>query len=236
MYSSRKARVESRRNIRNAIILLILTLAIGTAFIRFGIPALVKVSVFLTDLKSSGEAVDIDDKTPPAPPKLNDLPEFTNNLKVDIEGSAEPGASVILNINGVSEELIVNKEGGFIHSFTLRGGENSVSAIAKDNSGNESQITKVYKIVYDDNPPDLQVTSPDNNSEYYGSKQRQIVIEGETEKDANVTINDRFVSVDDDGSFAFATTLSEGDNEFTIVTTDKAENESQTVIVLKYSQ
>jgi len=85
----------------------------------------------------------------------------------------------------------------------------------------------VYEVVFDNESPDLEVTSPEEGKEYYGSKERQITIEGLTEDGVSLTINDRIVAVDEDGTFTFLTTLNEGKNNFNIKSTDKAENQTE---------
>jgi hypothetical protein len=221
---SRLTRVEERKNIKQAIFYSLLTIGIVVGFIFFGIPALAKFAGFLTDLKKSSQPVEINDTTPPAPPTLDLVPKYTNKETFEITGKTESGATVILFLNNDKEEILANKEGEFSYTFKLNRGENSFSAKAKDAAGNESQKSKVYKIIFDDEPPVLEILSPDNDKEFYGPKERQIIIKGKTEDGASVFVNERVVAVEEDGSFSFMTTLSEGENTFTIKATDPAGN------------
>ncbi len=233
-YSRLKA-TEERKNIRKAFVFAFLTIATLAIFIFLGIPAIAKFAAFLTDLRKSGEPVEKVDTTPPVPPKLDPLPEFTNQVRVELKGSTEPGATVVLFINNKKDEVLANKGGVFTYSLPLNKGENTISALAKDSAGNESQESSTHKITYDDEPPEIEVNSPEDGTTYYGSKQRQIVIEGKTEELASVTINDRIVVVESDGSFAFATTLTEGENSFTIKAQDSAGNATEKSITLHFS-
>lgn len=232
---SRLSKTEERRNVRKALVFIFLTISTLGLFLFFGLPTVAKFAAFLTDIRKSGEPIEKDDTTPPVPPRLDSLPEATNKLKTEIKGRTEPGATVILFLNGRQEELLANKEGEFTYTFLLSKGENSISALAKDSSGNKSQKSNVLKITFDNEPPEIEISSPENESEYYGSKQRQVVIEGKTEEGASVTINDRVVVVENDGSFAFTTTLSEGENQFAIKAQDKAENTAETSLTLHFS-
>ena len=45
----------------------------------------------------------------------------------------------------------------------------------------------------------------------------------------------RIVVVESDGSFAFTTTLSEGENQFTVKASDKAGNSTEAVLKLNFS-
>jgi len=205
------------------------------AFIFLGLPVLANFAGFLTDIRKSSLPIEKSDTTPPAPPKLASLPEFTNKLSLKLNGTTEPGASVILSLNGQEEELVADKDGEFSFTFELNQGENTVTAFARDSAGNESQMTNVYKITFDNEEPSLEVISPDDGSEYFGSKERQVTITGKTEDGASVTINDRIVVVDANGEFILTTTLTEGENIFTVKTEDRAGNSTQTSLTLLFT-
>jgi len=224
---SRIARTEEKKNIKRAILFGGLTISIIIAFIFFGLPTIARFAGFLTDLRKSGSPVEINDTTPPAPPILERFAEYTKEQKLKISGKTEPGATVTLFLNTNDEEIIANKDGEFNYTFKLRKGENTISVKAKDSAGNESQESKIYEIVFDNESPDLEITSPEEGKEYYGSKERQITIEGLTEDGVSLTINDRIVAVEEDGTFTFLTTLEEGKNNFNIKSTDKAENQTE---------
>lgn len=232
---SRRNSVERKKNIRSAYVFGALTIVSLVLLFFFGLPAIVKFSAFLGEVRKSGEPVSIEDTTPPAPPRLDEIPEFTNKLNIDISGSAEPGSTVIIKFNSDEVEILVNKEGIFSKSYGLQKGNNVFSLVARDSSGNISQESDSFRVVFDDTPPELTIAKPENESQYFGSRQRQIVIEGTTESDANVTINDRFVSVSENGGFTFATTLNEGENVFAIKSIDPAGNSTEESLNLTFS-
>jgi hypothetical protein len=232
---SRLARTEERQSIRRAIFFTFLTIVSIFAFIFLGLPVLAKFAGFLTDLKKSGLPIERNDTTPPAPPRLENLPEYTNEFSVEVKGTTEAGASIILFLNNDEEELVVNKDGEFNFTFKLDKGENTVSVKARDAAGNESQETDTYKIIFDNEPPELEITSPEDGKEFYGSKERQVSINGKTEESASVIVNDRIVAVDASGNFTFVTTLSEGENGFTIKTEDKAGNSNEASLTLRFT-
>jgi len=232
---SRLVRTEEKQNIRRAIFFTFLTVVSILAFIFFGLPVLAKFAGFLADLRKSGLPIERGDTTPPAPPKLESLPEYTNEFSVEIKGTTEPGATLILFLNSKEEEAVADKDGEFNFTFKLNKGENSVSLKARDAAGNESQKTDVYKIIFDNEPPGLEITSPEDGKEFYGSKERQVSINGQTEEGASVTINDKIVAVDANGSFTFVTTLSEGENSFTIKAEDRAGNSTEASLTLHFT-
>ena len=145
-------------------------------------------------------------------------------------------ATLILFLNGSEEEIIITNDGEFLHDFPLRKGTNRISAKVKDPAGNQSVETDVIKIEYDNLAPSLSINAPSDGDEFYGSDERQVVITGTTDENTDIEINGRLVDVDSDGEFTYLTTLSEGDNEFTIVAIDKADNDKEEKLILKFSE
>jgi hypothetical protein len=234
-YYSRRASIEERKNIRQAFLFGVLAIVGLIILVTFGLPLVAKFASFLTNIKQSELPVEQEDKTPPAPPRFDAFPEVTNKLSIEINGNAEPGSTVVLFLNQKKEEVITNNDGGFNYTFSLNKGKNTISALAKDNSGNESQKTDVLTVTFDNQPPDLEILKPEDGSEFFGSRQRQITIEGKTEEGATLTINDRVVVVDENGDFVFTKSLSEGDNSFLIKSKDKSENITEKTINLRFS-
>ena len=220
---------------RTAVLLGGLTVILIGGIFVFGLPTVAKFAAFLTDLRKSGEPVEINDTTPPAPPRFDTLPEATNKTQIEVSGESEPGATVVLSFNKDIQEVLADSEGSFRFTFELNDGQNSLIASAKDSSGNESQKTEGVTITFDDEEPSLSINSPSEGASFFGSKQRQVVVEGATDSEASLSINDRFVLVEEDGSFAFATTLSEGENTFNLKSQDKAGNQTEKSLKVNFA-
>jgi bacillopeptidase F len=232
---SRRSNTQQKKNIRKAFVFGLLTIGVLLIFLFFGLPTVARFAAFLTDLRSSSQPVEINDTTPPAPPRISEPAEYTSKTAIDIKGTTEPGANVIIYANGDEEEVLSNKGGEFTFEWELLDGENRIYAKAKDAAGNESQESEVHIVTYDNEAPDLTVSSPENGKTFYGSSERQITIEGLTEEGSSVTINDRLVVVNAQGEFTFATTLSDGENTFNIKATDRAGNTKETTLSVNYS-
>jgi len=232
---SRLARTEERKNKRQAVFFAFLTIAALVILFVFGLPTIARFAALLTDLKQSSQPIEKEDTTPPAPPQIDVLPEATNEQSIKISGSAEPATTLRFDLNGKEREILVDSEGKFSFSFNLRLGENRISTKAVDSAGNESQETQNITVLYDTEEPTLELLTPADGSDFYAAKQRQVVIKGQTEPGVSLTINDRFVVVEDDGAFAFATTLSEGPNEFNVKSKDAAGNETEEKLTLNFS-
>ena len=232
---SRKAKIEEKKNTKKAILFTILTIVLLVVFYFIGLPSFVKFAAFLTDLRSTTTPAETSDTTPPSLPRFDVLPKYTNQEEIKIKGKTEPGVNVKIFINGDEGIILSDSEGEFTYDYILREGENVLSALAYDNSGNESQETKTHIVIYDNQPPELSIDKPEDGREFYGSTERQVVIEGSTEEEASVNINGRIVIVDSNGKFTFATTLSEGENNFKIKAQDKAGNSTEESLLIKYT-
>lgn len=232
---SRLQSVEERRNLRSTILFTALTVVALVLLIFVGVPLFGKLTVFLSDLRGGNKVISKNDTTPPAPPKFSYFPAFTNQQNVTVSGTSEPGATVKLIFNGSGQEVIVDKDGNFSFSLALSDGVNTFSATAVDTSGNTSQQSKDYTITFDNKPPALTITSPSDGSSFFGSNQRQVTIQGTTDTNSQVVINERIVSVDDTGAFQYTSTLNDGANTFSVKATDQAGNSTQKDITLNFN-
>ena len=226
---------EQKKNTRSAILYIGLTIAALAILYFLGIPALGKLAALVSGLKGKNNIATSSDTTPPPPPKFKYFAENTNQKSVTLSGNTEAGATVKLTFNGEEQEVLADNNGQFSFTLSLGNGINTFAAMATDQAGNQSQKTDDYQITFDNQAPDLSITSPDDNSSFYGSGQRQVTIQGETEVDAQVTINDRFITVDEDGKFQYTTTLNEGANTFSVKAKDQAENTTEKSITLNFS-
>ena len=220
---------------RRAFIFTILTILAILGVLFYGLPSVARFAAFLSDLRKSSLPVDRNDTTPPAPPRLDRLPEATKEPEIEISGVTEEGATVILTLNGKDEEVVADADGKFRFSYSLRKGENQISAKAKDRTGNESQPTAGITVLFDNEAPKLDISAPADGSQFYGDGQRQLAIKGTTEVGITLTINDRIVKVEEDGTFTFATTLADGENSFNLKSADKAGNQTEKTLKVNFS-
>ena len=233
---SRLESTEEKRNFRNAILLLVLSILVIILLFVYGIPLVGRVASFVSGLKNGGGTITSNDKTPPVPPNFNIYPDYTNQQTISISGSAEPGVSIILVFNDKKSETLVDKDGNFVfQGLTLEPEANTFSATASDLAGNLSQSTEMRTINYDSKPPELVIDSPQDDAGFYGNTQRQISIQGTAENNVAITINDRVVTVDENGKFQYPVTLNSGANTFNIKVTDLAGNQTEKNISLNFS-
>lgn len=225
---SRLRRLEERKSKRKAYLLVLITIIIVVLLFKYGVTITSEFVSLITDFQSGSSSIPVaKDETPPAPPHIDPLPEFSNKKEIEVKGRAEPDATLFLKHNDKIKEIAINSQGEFSLQVSLVGGENSFKAWAKDNAGNEGQESNTQTVVYDASPPDLSISSPQDGTNFFGDEQRDIEIVGTTEPGAQVQINERIVIVDDEGNFNHSTRLEEGENSFTVVSQDKAGNKTE---------
>jgi len=234
-FTSRFVNSEERKNKRKAVLFIALTVVAFAVLYFLGIPAIGRLTALVSSLKGNDQKISSSDITPPPAPKFRNFPEYTNQQSVALYGNTEAGATVKLTFDGNPQEILSDGSGQFSFNVTLQDGENVFAAIAIDQSGNQSQKTEDHTIVFDKKTPDLEITSPSDGSSFFGSSQRQITLEGKTEATASVTVNDRIISVEEDGTFQYTTTLNEGGNTLKVISKDLAGNTTEKSLTLNFT-
>jgi hypothetical protein len=232
---SRLAFVEERRNIKKAYLYVFLSILALIFLLYLGLPTLIKFAGFVGDIAKSDKPIEFQDTTPPAPPQFDEIPEYSKEESIDVTGTSENGATVSITANNNTSEVVANSDGRFIFLFNLMDGENTISATAKDISGNLSTESKFFKVTFDNTEPNLEITSPKDADSFYSSSQRQLSIKGTVNEMVDIRVNDRFVSLNEDGTFNFTTTLNEGVNLFEIKATDPAGNQASTSLSVNFT-
>jgi hypothetical protein len=232
---SRLNSVEEKRNIKKAIAFSVFTIVLIILIFFFGITSAAKFATFIRNLTKSTQTVDNYDITPPAPPRINSLPEVVNKSSVTVAGNAEPGASVEIFINDAKSEVVANNDGDFSSSAELAKGANLIYALAKDSSGNISQKSSIYTVLYDTEKLQLTISYPTDQAKFVGDKQKHLTITGNTKPESTLTINNRLIRIDDSGGFSYTTDLSEGDNSFTFKVTDSAGSSTEKTVKVNFA-
>jgi len=232
-YRSRLLKKQEAKSLRLAIIFIILSFSLILGVIFFGPTALVKLSLIFANLRSSSQPPQSEDKIPPAPPQLVIPFEATSSAKINLSGFAEPGVKIEIFLNGVSKEtLVTDNDGNFqLSNLEISSGENEIYAVATDNAGNVSQPSPKIIVIFDNTPPKLEISQPEDRATFYGIS-KTIEIKGETEEDASVSINDHLATMEAGGKFRYSLTLAPGANNVKIVATDKAGNQTEKELTL----
>ena len=211
-----------------------LTILFAVFIIIFGLPLLIKFSVFLGDIKKNSD--NTKNKTlPPLAPRLVIPFEATNSAFIGINGFAESKVEVELFKNEVSiGKTEVTENGDFVfEKISLDEGENSFSAIASSEKTGIGSGSNPIKVLYDKQSPVLTLTNPSESSLTVDYADFDII--GESEKDVSISVNGRLAVVDENGNFKLKIQLNMGKNDVEVIAHDSAGNETKTIVAITYS-
>ncbi len=230
---SRLARRNDETVTKKTVFMGFLTILSIILVILFGLPLLVKFSVFLGNTKK----VDSSDKklVPPLAPRLVIPYEATNSANISVNGFTEVGVEVELFKNEVSiGKTQVTESGDFVFkNIPLDDGDNSFSALAISKEAGSSDGSVPIVVSFDNKAPDLKITNPAESELTIDYADFDVI--GESEKDTSVTINGKVAVVDDDGKFKLKFQLNMGKNELEVISRDLAGNETKKKITITYS-
>jgi bacillopeptidase F len=233
---SRLQRLEEKRNVRKATFLTLGGVAIVALVIVIGIPLLVKLLLFMGNLKSANQPVDKTDLIPPGPPQLIVPYDATNSATLTISGIAEPGSTVFLTDNSDTlGNVVVADDGTFNYvDNNLDDGTNQIVAVAVDQAGNKSQPSQTTQVIYSKVAPKLELSAPTDRQTFSGDPART-AFTGKTDPDVRLTVNDRVIIVDSAGNFTSTFNLNPGDNTLVVIATNKAGNQTRKELVVTYN-
>lgn len=235
--STHRLRIEEKRLFRRFIYTIIFILVlIGFAFYA-GPPFLAKVILTFSSIKPEDKNAAKNDINTSIlfPPSLNPYFEATNSAKITVSGVGEKDATVVVYVN--DEEIAdveTDKDGKFsAKNIPLKVGDNAIQAkILKDRL--ESSLSALMKVTYIKDAPKLDISSPKDGDKFY-SDEKDIRIQGTTDPDNRVNVNDRMAIVGMDGKFNFSVHLSDGENKFTVKAVNPAGNTTQSEIKVTYN-
>jgi hypothetical protein len=220
---------------KKTVFLGLLTIILSISILVFGLPLLIKFSVFLGEGKSKKTEQIKENKLPPLAPRLIIPYEATNSSQIKISGFAEPMVTVELFKGEISiGKTEVTAEGDFIfNNISLDEGDNGFNAVASTPDVGSGDGSKTINVIYDKTPPKLELTNPSEESLSVDSSDFDII--GLTDVGASVSINSRIAPLDNDGKFKLKWQLNTGKNELEIISTDLAGNQTKKKISITYS-
>lgn len=176
------------------------------------------------------------DAIAPLPPEFINPVKATNKQIVDLNGSAEPGTTVSLFVNGPKKkDALTDQSGEFNFStISINKGKNTIFAVATDASGNKSEKSETIIIMYDNTKPKITLTEPKEGQKVQ-NLQNRVFIKGKLNEKAEVTINDRMAITRPDNTFELLLGVKEGDLEIVIKAKDEAGNTNTKRVEISYS-
>lgn len=218
-----------KRSERKSTNRLIITSILGAGLIyllfTWVLPTLISGLSILNKFKSSKSKVVGDENVVITPPVLNIPFEATNTASIQIKGYSIPNSKVEIYVD---EELANTttsyNDGTFTaDSIKLAIGINNITGKSVDESGSKSLLSKNIRIIYDNDKPKLELTSPQDNQIVKGGN-KIIMISGATDAGGMITANDIKIIVNLDGNFSQNIDINDGENTIVVNAIDQAGN------------
>ncbi|MBU0978315.1 MAG: hypothetical protein ABIJ33_00970 [Patescibacteria group bacterium] len=228
---SRLVRKEHKQLVKQTVWSVIIGLALILAFVFWVLPNSVRFLGLLLDTGITEQT----DQIPPQVPVISLLEKSTNQTPFTVKGFGEPESQIIFVLNGDRlEPVVVGEESTFEASLPLTEGDNIFIAFSMDKAENESKETKTYQVVLDTELPTLTLDNIFDGQQVVGRDNQQLAIRGLTDPQARVYINDRPILADFEGAFSSTYRLDEGDNQLLLKVVDRAGNEGQMELTIKF--
>lgn len=231
---SRLARQESDEITRKTVVLGVITVLLFIFILVFGLPLLIKFSIFLGETKNNKSNQGTQKVIPPLPPRLILPFEATNSSEIIIKGVAEPKLEVELLKNDIPlEKKEIDDKGDFIfENVGLDEGLNVFTAVVIGKDNGSSEVSKESRVVLDKNAPEMTMINPSEENVTVDYADFDVV--GKSEKGVSVMVNNHVAIVDDEGKFKIKVQLNSGNNNIEIKVRDLAGNETKKNITIKY--
>jgi Glucodextranase, domain B len=162
-----------------------------------------------------------------AAPVADSLPAYTREPQLQLTGkvpsfAVQEGRSLQIILNGaVVATTPLDPSGAFNAALGLKDGPNSIGvALLADR---DVVASSTYTVVLDRTPPTMTIERPTAGSTV---DSRNIVVAGTTEQGSTITVNGRVVVTTPEGGFTDSFSAAPGSVPITIVSRDRAGNET----------
>jgi hypothetical protein len=220
--------------IRRIALIVILTFGFIGVLAYYAIPAMVNIADAWETARNSNVVANKGDNNtiPLTRPSFQSLPyTATNSAEFVLKGYSKAGTTVFLDINSKDSGSVITDNSGMFTfgDITLNDGVNTFIAYSKDTDGRKSANTEPFVLTLDTRAPTLDITGPNYGDTFSGS-QNYAEIKGTTSEATQMYVNDSWVIMNPDGSFAYKYQLKPGENTLTMYAKDDAGNKSVEVI------
>lgn len=227
-YRTRSIRIQSKKTKRKILIRLAIIVFLLYAALAWIIPGFIGQLGVITGFFKTPKPIEksVADNEVLAPPVIFIPYEATNSAKINIGGyTTSPKVKIYVNdeLKGIID---VTLDGKFeATDITLVLGDNKIYGKSSDEKDQESLPSQTINLIYDNEPPSLKITSPDDGKEVEGD--RKITVSGKTDSDAQIYISGARSIVNSDGTFSTTYNLNDGENNLVIKAQDKSSNSKE---------
>lgn len=219
---------------------IVITVAIIAAFlvflVTFGFKLIINGSLFINQIANGSASKQNSSSSTASITSLNIDPidNATNSSHLIVSGETVNFDSVSIYLNGdkVADSKVDN--GVFQEEVAgLEKGDNTLYFVAHSKNSTDTKRSTQFNVAYKTDKPKLEITSPSDGSK---TSHQQITVQGKTDKEIYIRINDQPVVVNADGSFTTTYKLNEGDNTVTVVARDMVGNQETKTIKVNYTK
>lgn len=220
---SKRIERQSKKTLFFSIIGIIIVLFL---IIKVGLPLLIRFSLLVGDLKDVSEPKE-QKQSVLLPPQLSPLPQATNSATIKIDGIASKDLQVEVFLNNdLVNKSTPDENGKFtIEALRLNEGQNLVKAREKDKTGKTGEFSEEITIIYDKEPPKLELSQPSDN-QVFSKDTKTIIVAGKSEGSTHITVNGFWAVIDNNGNFSYTLSLTNGENKIKVEAADDAGNKT----------
>ena len=227
----RKKGTSHKQNVMYLLILILLIVFFATICFRLVINAAIWVSGISKE--SSSVTREEDDRSFLLAPELYDVPDATNSARLPVSGRGSENTTLTVYLNGEDAEKIELDSDEFETELVLNEGENTIFLEVRNEKKKQAKDSETYTVYLLTEKPRLDISSPQDGDT---RDKAQVTVQGETDKDVSVRINNTPVIVTTQGAFQKNVRLKEGENTLTIRAIDIAGNTTETELKVTYNK
>lgn len=217
-----------------------ITVAIIIAFLIFvatyGFKLLISGSLLINQLANGSGAKQnsVSSTTSLTSLTIDPIDDATNSSHLIVSGETVNFDSVSIYLNGDRVADAKSDGGSFQEEISgLEKGDNTLYFVAHAKNSKETKRSPQFTVTYKTDKPKLEISSPGDGSK---TNKQDITIQGKTDKEIYVKVNDQPIVVNADGTFTASYKLKEGDNTLVFVAQDIVGNQETKTVKVNYTK
>lgn len=230
---SRRERLEEKKSLQKSYLFIAGGVIFLALFLIVGIPFLVDFSAFLSSALTSKKPAAKKNERYLQQPQLEIPFAATNSATIKISGFGAENTEVELFVNNYQSGKTTDKKGSFAFlNVSLARGDNEIYVLTRDKNSDKEAKSEIATINFDREPPKIEFENLGDNQEFVLNN--LITIKGKINEEGTLYLNDRFVMINSDKTFATDIQLNDGDNKLTFLITDRAGNQTKQELTAKF--
>jgi len=227
---------QKKQMVRTIIFYSVILICFFIFILTVGLKVLLNASVFIANLTAK-KAVQTTSKSDDfiGSVDIDNIPSATNSARIVVSGSILNYDTLTFFINGENiKETNISSQTSFSEEIgDLLKGNNEVYIQAKTKDLIEQKQSQKFTVTYKSDKPKLDIKEPQDNSK---TSNTDINVNGSTDKETFIQVNDGPVVVDSQGNFQTSVRLHDGDNKIKITAQDVAGNIEEKTITVTFQK